>query len=269
MDSFVNFLSIQSVRKELPGAEVIVSTERKHENSEIILAATKLGYIDQLQLVEDVGPDLLPKFEYKLNVKRQIFSTKAGLGKAQRKYTLKLRSDIEIVNPNFVIHFYSHDARRSPYSIFKKRILSPMIQHSRHGGWLYFPSDWCYFGYTEDVINLFNIDHNTDENNRYMIYHTPSNPATYQDLPQWKQDIHTQQYWSEQYIFVSCLLANNRALPFQDWTDVTEESRNSSEMYLWHNFQVLDYGKMFGIRINKLSYDELCISKLMESSYTH
>ena len=113
---------INSIRKWLPGAEIILST---WEGSDI----SGLDY-DILVLNKDPGAVLmkehLPKKKY-LNVDRQIVSTQNGLKKATRKYALKIRSDLVLTTDNFLKYFDEYQARGENYNLFERKILVPMI----------------------------------------------------------------------------------------------------------------------------------------------
>ncbi len=250
-------LCLESIRKYFPGAEIILSTESQDLSG--------LDY-DVPVIIEDVGIDVLPHSDFKLNVKRQIYSTQKGLEKAEKKYTLKVRSDIEFTGNSFLNYFDEFKQSQEEYQVFNKRILVPMILHSRYGTLLFFPSDWAYFGLTEDIKNLFNIPYNTDSNNAYFLENNLYNEKTRDDLIELNRNLFTCQYWSEQYIFFKCLLANGKKIDFRDWTHVTKETQLESEKYLVNNFFVLDYGKRFNIKQTKAGYEK-GIYECMKNSY--
>ena len=252
-------LCLDSIRKYFPGAEIILSTESQDLNG--------LDY-DVPVIINDVGNDILRNSPFKLNVKRQIYSTQKGLEKVSRKYALKVRSDIEFTGNNFLKYFDEFNKYDENYRVFNKRILVPMIQHSRYGDFLFFPTDWLHFGLAEDIKNFFNIPYNTDDNNAYVYEHPLYNQSRHDGLSEFNKNIFSCQYWSEQYIFFKCLLANGKKIDFRDWTHVTDEMRLESEKYLVNNFFILEDGKRFDIKHNKLpNYSKANIKLVMSSSY--
>ena len=99
-----------------------------------------------------------------------------------------------------------------------------------------------------DLYNLFDIPLPEEENNFYLEKYEPADPA------QFNPEM-TVRYWSEQYIFVSCLLKNKKEIEFKDYSDMTEKSRMLSDRYIVNNFVVLDYGTQFDFEFVKYTMD--------------
>ena len=111
---------LNSIRKYLPNSEIILSTW-KESNTD------SLSY-DILVENEDCGGFLYDKNISKLNNNnRMILSTQKGLEKANRKYILKLRSDLEIINTNLLKNFNNDLKRYENFKLFKERILAYQI----------------------------------------------------------------------------------------------------------------------------------------------
>lgn len=234
-------ICLKSLRDLFPKAEIILST---WENSDV----SSLEY-DVLLLNKDVGEDIRQEGKHS-NVARQIYSTIEGIKKATRKYVLKIRSDIAMYDTSFLQYFNRYGAFDNDYRVFKKRVLisSYFTRDSQVSSWIYHPSDWCYFGLKEDLYNLFDIPLPEKKNNFYFEKHPPANKNFFNPGM-------TVRYWSEQYIFVSCLLKNKKDISFKDYTNITEKSRMLSDRYIVNNFVVLDYGTQFNFKF--LKYDML------------
>ena len=113
---------LQSIRKNLPNAEIILST---WEDSNV----DGLDY-DILILNKDVGGVLQSKFKSKkqfCNLNRMILSTNEGIKKVDRQYVLKLRTDAYINNTNFLNMFGTFPKRCDKYKLFDERILASTL----------------------------------------------------------------------------------------------------------------------------------------------
>lgn len=234
-------ICLQLLRKNFPNAEIILSTWAGSNVSNLIY--------DVLLLNQDIGEDKRQEGKHS-NVARQIYSTFQGIKKASRKYVLKVRSDLYFKDANFLSYFDKYNCFEDKYRIFEKRILisSYFTRDSRVASWIYHPSDWCFFGLKMDLYNLFDIPLPEEENNFYLEKYEPADPA------QFNPEM-TVRYWSEQYIFVSCLLKNKKEIDFKDYSDMTEKSRMLSDRYIVNNFVVLDYGAQFNFEFVKYKMD--------------
>lgn len=142
---------LASVRKHLPGAQLILSTWRGEE-----LAGLPC---DHSILSDDPGaiaPN--PDFPHRLNnVNRQLVSTAAGLRLATRRYGLKLRSDTPLLHAGF-LEIDRVSARRHPrWRMFGERVLLPkeLSLHPAVVPSLFYGSDVFQFGLTEDLRALW------------------------------------------------------------------------------------------------------------------
>ena len=239
------------LRKIFPGSEIILSTTK---NEDIF----GLSY-DKIVLNEDQGED--PGFkDLHVNLGRQIFSTLNGIKQSNKKYILKTRGDLFFKDNKFLNYFDKFNSYEEEFKLFKKRIIisSYFTRCSKVSNWLFHPSDWCFFGLREDLLNLFDIELPKEYNNTYLKTHIISNHNVL------IKNCYMQ-YWGEQYIFVKCLLKNKKNICFNDYTDINEKSRFLSEHFILNNFIVLDYGKNFNFRFLKYKINKpyLCFEKIL------
>jgi glycosyltransferase involved in cell wall biosynthesis len=138
---------VRSVREHLPGAEVILSTWKGH--------ATEGFDVDVLVISDDPGAVApSPAAPNRLNnVNRQLVSTKGGLHRATRKYTLKLRSDTPLAHASFLQTPRDRGARLRRWSFTQERILiaRELSLHPAVVPSLYFVGDAWQFGLTSDL----------------------------------------------------------------------------------------------------------------------
>lgn len=147
-------LLIDSIYTNLPDSEIIVSTWigqssfiKKEYLNKIVLIESKsleIKYIDPLTDIED-------------NLHRQIYSTYAGLKKATKRYSLKLRSDCNLINTNFLkivdINKEFSDLLNKKITISSLGFVNP-LKIPFLGYW----SDFFMFGETVDLIKYWTIN---------------------------------------------------------------------------------------------------------------
>lgn len=141
----------ESVRKFLPESEIILST---WENEDV----QGLDF-DKIIFNEDPGANDFfdPPFKknIKLNIDRQILSTKNGIKIAERKYVLKLRSEGHIENLNFIKFFEMNYLRMDEHKYFSQRVVA--ICSSRYFNNVFCINDFNFFGEKEDILDLWDI----------------------------------------------------------------------------------------------------------------
>ena len=146
------------LKKVFPKSEVILSTWEGSETGGIPY--------DRLVLSKDPGGVWFecgnPTFLNNCN--RLIVSTRAGIEAATRKYVLKVRSDLFVVSSGFLKYFYQFPHFDQNYKFVKNRIIAFSLDSIKaHKTCLftmkrpYHISDWAYFGYREDLLNLYTI----------------------------------------------------------------------------------------------------------------
>lgn len=154
-DSYAKQLTLQcieSIRKYLPGAEIIISTwegsETSHLNADQVIFNTDPGAT--AYHIHD------PNFFNNNN--RQIVSTYNGLKAATSKYAIKMRGDCMLAGTDF-LQYLKDFPRSARHSFFKQRVIIPTMfsRNPRRIPQLIHPSDVFQVGLTEDLLDLWNI----------------------------------------------------------------------------------------------------------------
>jgi hypothetical protein len=208
------YLCLKSIRKILPGAKIILSTWEK-DNVEGLDC-------DLLVRSQDPGNanfDNLSPF----NCFRQIVSSINGLKKCTTKYAAKVRSDLIFKNDNFLKYFikFSDLPSDENYRLLKQRVIMfPGCNPNRRMKFPFHPSDWFFFGLTEDVQDIFDI------------------PLIRKNLIKKDADGISHEVDSllrpEQFIWFS-LLSKYRKIPFEYANDVSHGNIVTSEKYFANN----------------------------------
>lgn len=221
---------LNSVRKYLPDAEIILST---WEGSDV----SDLEY-DKVVYSKDPGcyfcDDLL---NVPLNLNRQIVSTQNGLKEASRKYVLKLRTDFYLLNDNFLKYWDKFSLQNDEYRLFSHRLIVSSI-YSREYSYttkrpiLFHPSDFFIFGLNEDMKKYLGETRlATDEELGGWRFKYPNRLPYYQS---------THRYTAEQYICFSCVKKYFPEILYEDWTDYNSTNLAQSQKFMANNFIFLD-----------------------------
>lgn len=231
VDSIETKKSIESIRRYLKGATIILSTWE----------GANVEGLDFDVLIENKDPGsymYCKKDKIYTNINRQLVSIKAGLEKVQTKYAFKLRSDLILTSDNFLKYFDKYEDKDPKYKFFKKSVLVSSLTSKEYSDGVgnrpvpFHVSDWFYFGLTED-LNLFfsNIENIADEEafSNYKLKYPEKNPVMGFE----------QQYASEQY---ACYKAFSKKfdIKFEDWSDWNDENILQAEVLLANNFVFLD-----------------------------
>lgn len=239
---------ISSIRHKLPQAEIILST---WEGSNL----EGLEY-DKLILNKDPGAIPITK-KIMNNMNRQLLSTQNGLKVAERKYVLKLRSDLILANTNFLKYFNKFLARTDDYKLFERKILTctlltrHKIKHEK--GFIDIPfhvSDWWFFGLRTDINTLFKDTPLVEEpyftkyfeQDEHKNKFNPFLGARFQFAP-------------EQYFVYKCFERNFKDIHMEDASDWNENTIEQSKKVIINNFIVLEH-KQSGIFLNKYAYSK-------------
>lgn len=147
---------IDSVRKHLPGAKIILSTWHNQDLS-------GLDY-DELVLCNDPGRNIR---QYKkdgsphyYNNNRQIVSTSEGLKRVTTKYAVKLRSDNYLTSDSFVSLQKKFPKRCKQYKFLQERVVVANAftrKYAKGHKVAFHLSDFFYFGLTEDLLSLWDL----------------------------------------------------------------------------------------------------------------
>ena len=139
---------LESVREVLPGSVLVLATWEGQDLS-------GLGFDSLIEEV-DVGPNVDPVCPRNYN--RQVYLARKGLEAADTPYALKLRSDNFLVSDRFrsVQQRYSSGQRSMP--VFSERVVvnSNLSRRTSRGRAVaYSPSDFFYFGRTQDLRRIW------------------------------------------------------------------------------------------------------------------
>ena len=243
---------LKSIRKYLPGSEIILST---WEGSNI----DELDY-DVLVLNKDPGGKI---FDFTKNVvnntNRQLISTKNGLKKVNNKYTLKFRSDNILIDNKFLNYFNKFNFYNDMYKTFQSRVLVSCVYSREFSEETKFPtpfhpSDFFIFGYSSDIKNyiydteLLKDESLSDFNCKY------NNKLPYKN--------NTYQYTPEQYFCYSWIKRHFDDIVFDDWSDWNDKNIEQSNNILCNNFVFLNpYQSCF------INYKHLWALELYHSIY--
>ena len=239
---------LNSIRKNLPEAEIILST---WENSDV----SGLKYYIII-LNKEHGGILQKNFKNKKlysNLNRMLVSTKSGVEKASRKYILKLRTDSVIDNTDFLKMFDCFPKRCDKYKLFEHRILASTlfskifeVKHSRPQEIAFHISDWWFFGFSNDVKKYLLASELVEEPYFSNYFEYPENKD--------KKSVYLKFSWRfapEQYLGYSCFSKYFDDIKMEDCSDISEEINEKSRICLANNFIFLEY-KQSGIRNLKI-----------------
>ncbi|MCG3816503.1 WavE lipopolysaccharide synthesis family protein [Photobacterium damselae] len=144
---------LESIRTHLPGAKIILSTWPDQD-------LTGLSY-DQLVISQDPGVNLVDSLpQFPKNYDRQLVSTQAGLAQVTTPYAIKLRSDNYLIGNDFVSIQQTFSKYESDQKLFNEKVVinSNLFRRTSHGRTvLMSPSDFFYFGTTEDLKKIWQL----------------------------------------------------------------------------------------------------------------
>lgn len=142
---------VDSIRRVLPQAEIILSTWKGQSYAPDI--------VDRVVFSEDPG-STENWLGQPWNFNRMVISTRNGLEKASRPYTLKFRADLRLSSAEIFVRPQSIerdvDAR---FKIFRHPVVMTNIfarNPASCSPLLFHPSDIVQFGLTEDLADLWN-----------------------------------------------------------------------------------------------------------------
>ncbi|MBB4634496.1 WavE lipopolysaccharide synthesis family protein [Longimicrobium terrae] len=247
---------LQSVRRHLPDAEIVLSTWRGSDVSGL--------HFDVLVESDDPGgprcddpahPGWGPVY---YNADRQAVSTYQGLRAASRPYAMKLRSDMLLTGTGFLRYFGRYRARSPQWRLFRERVVVPNYFSRNPRNRLpypFHPSDWFQFGLREDLLDLWNsppLD--------------PSVPRWYEHRPHAPNDPEPwvmYRYTVEQWVWLS-FLRRHGEVPFEHKCDDSPEALDLSDLAFANNLVVADR-RALGIRFAKYPVSV----QHAETLYTH
>jgi hypothetical protein len=225
------------IDRELTVSQHVLLNLRNHfKNAEIILSTwegsdvSKLEF-DRVVLNQDPGAYICDdEHQIYLNLNRQLVSTVAGLRLVERKYVLKIRSDMLFINSNCLSYWNKYNSRNDRYKLLKERVVITTVTSRNprtYDRFPHFPCDWFYLGNTEEVLDIFDIPL-TDEpsfSRWYENHPMPENYATRTDLAK---------YPPESYIW-SSFIKKKISLNFDYYSDISNNNIEVSEFIFANN----------------------------------
>ena len=106
---------LKSIRKHLPGAEIVLST---WEGTDI----AGLDY-DQVIFNKDPGACRDGKTNIPNNLNRQLVSSQNGIKAARKRFCAKVRSDLIFRSSGFLNYFDKFPKRNPQYQVFRERVI--------------------------------------------------------------------------------------------------------------------------------------------------
>jgi hypothetical protein len=249
-DGHLTRRAVESVRRHLPGAEVIYSGWQGTDASSLSC--------DEVILSDDPGARPNPHDpRYFYNTNRQIVSTVAGLRAARRAYAIKLRSDHLLTHARFLEYFDRFPMRGAEYAMFEHRMIVSDIytKNPEYGPGLFHPTDWFHFGLKADMLLFWDLPLAPEpESTEYFRMHPEENVLHASEF---------YKYAPEQYNWVQCL-RKSYDLPFRHNQDFSPEALRISNLALVNNFIVLEL-RQIGLSAPRHHYFQGGVS----DCYTH
>jgi hypothetical protein len=219
---------IESVRRHLPAAQIILST---YHDSDV----RGLHY-DVLVENDDPGAVLQNDvLHIANNVNRQIVTTRNGLRAADRRFALKLRSDLLLEGTGWQTQFGAYPRRCRQWRVFEERLISCTV-YARNPRSLcrfpFHPSDWLYFGLRDDMMQLWDIPLAPEPETSRWFEHRP------RPVPD-AVPSNLCRYVPEQYIWTTCLRKHG-ALDFEHCHDYSHGAVELTELTFANNLILLE-----------------------------
>lgn len=209
-----------SIRREFPGAELILSTWKgqPHEG---------LDY-DKLVLSDDPGPIIDANGEL-INFNRQLISTQAGLLAATLEYAVKFRADFLLAND----HFCALPLQPcTGYFHSKIRMTNLFVQNPLKMPFIFHLSDLVHFGRREDVTKFWSLP----------VYSREEALNLDADFPAWVYSGGSiQRMRAEQALPLGFLKTQGIAIAMNHPNDFDLERYAFAETFLTENFEVVDW----------------------------
>lgn len=230
---------VDSVRRHLPGAEVIIST----------WAGARELQADADVRVESVDPGAPWQVheEWPSNTNRLLVSTLAGLRASRRPYTLKLRTDTPVSGTGFLKLFGAYPERGSALRLLRERMV--VINYycwnpetSPFG--LFGVADTVNFGRTDDLLAVW--DRPLDDepaNTTWFLTHSRPDPE-HALLPAFR-------YAPEQLLWLG-FLRKHLAVPFAHFLDDNPVARLLAQLSAANNLVIAE-PERFGVTLPKFA----------------
>lgn len=227
--------SVNSIKREFPGASIILSTWQGTDvSSDLIL--------DRCLFSPDPGGYADTHVNFVNNLCRQLVSTKRGLEEVKTKYVVKMRTDLAFFSDSLKKTFESFQDRSLEEVVFSKKIVIPSFFTKRFitsgDGKIIQPvpfhfSDWLCFGTTDDIFKLFECELPTEpENSQYF-----SKKNHFTNKLNLMSASH--RFAPEQFIFYDAYKRLHVSPEFfENYLDYSDSIIKASDLFLVNNFIV-------------------------------
>ena len=233
-------LGLESLRRFLPGAKLILSTwagsDRREIDCDIYVETPDPGAVSYWK-----------PFTVPYNVNRQIVSTNAGLRYADRRWAMKIRSDLIVTGTGFLELWEKFPTRNPEWQVFRERVVvsSWPTCNPRRCPLPFALSDWFTFGLQEDVAHLWARSPASDsEIARYFETHPRPVPDKHPDM--------LSRYNAEQYIWLGCLREHGE-IPCDHIWDYSSHNRDLAAQVLVNNVILADPARL-GLEFRKYDF---------------
>lgn len=234
-----------SVRRVLPGAELILSTWK---------GSAPQG-ADADVVVENDDPGSEP---YRLatggasvrlfNTNRLLRSAREGIARATRSHVLKLRTDTPLTGSSFLDWFEQPQPRLEQDRVFTRRVVTLSVATrpgDRSAAYLFHPSDCVHFGLRDDLALLWSgAEVDETENAAYWEVRDPTGGS--RPFPG-----ASARYWNEQVMWLAAVRAAGLTVDYPYTGYSAPGLAERSDRLTYNNFLVLEPWQ-FGVAIPKL-----------------
>lgn len=231
----------KAIRTLLPRAELILSTWQDP-------SASTLPCDIIIQSIDPGGQGHIGGFTPN-NINRQITSTVAGLRAATRQLALKIRTDIILKNLTFLHVWDNLRPIQSPLRVFDRPLIAnylssrnsrAILERLPDHPLLFHPSDHVHFGQKVDLLALWDVPMQTEQDALHFLTHVRPN--------RWR-DHELSRLTPEQHIFTHAI-AKVCPQVIGHYADSTSYLAKASEHFLLtHFYHIQD--KLYSIRFPK------------------
>lgn len=244
LDQRLTLQCIQSVRRFIPEAEIILSTWEGSDTSD-------LPY-DKLVLSPDPGGTAywLSDPSFLNNNNRQIVSTIGGLREATKKYAIKMRGDCKITGTSFLKYMRNYP-RSAKHCFFEQRVVIPthFSRNIRRIPQLIHPSDLFQFGLTTDLLDLWDIPLQPEPETTRA--YPPEKKIINNSL---ESNLYRMRYGAEQYIWHAFTKKNGLTINLEHFGDLPIGKLQESDFSIINNFVIVESSDL-GVQLPKRFLD--------------
>lgn len=226
---------LASIRKYLPGAEIILSTWE----------GTKVEDLDFDKVLLNKDPGGIPdkrQLGFTNNTLRQVLSSKSGVRKSERPYLLKMRTDLILNSNRFLSFFGAFPVRNPEYQLFESRIIASSFfskkfcsSETEDMPLPFHLSDWFVFGKVADIQALYDIPLPIEPDNSWYV-----NKRVIAEHPKIDLLQSSHRYAPEQYIFYFACKKKFTQIEFDHYLDYDRVNIDWSERLIANNCIILD-----------------------------